>query len=105
MTISVANGGSGGEGSPAPANRPPVASFSISKSVVGAGKTMGCNAASSWDPDGNIASYQWAFGDGAWGSGESVTHAYNRSGTYVITLTVIDEGQLRQSATRQVTVR
>jgi PKD repeat protein len=44
----------------------------------------------SYDPDGNIVSWQWEFGDGSKGSGEVVTHAYTKSGEYQVKLTVID---------------
>jgi len=39
-----------------------------------------------------IVSYHWDFGDGSTGTGASVSHVYSVSGTYVIWLTVVDEG-------------
>ena len=41
--------------------------------------------------DGVIVSYRWEFGDGQTGSGEQVTHVYQQSGRYVVTLTVTDD--------------
>ena len=41
---------------------------------------------------GSIVSYHWDFGDGSTGSGASVSHIYSTPWTYIITLTVIDEG-------------
>jgi PKD repeat protein len=41
---------------------------------------------------GKILSYHWDFGDGSTGSGPVVTHAYDRQNTFIVTLTVIDEG-------------
>ncbi len=41
--------------------------------------------------DGVIVSYKWEFGDGQTGSGEQVTHVYQQSGRYVVTLTVTDD--------------
>ncbi len=41
--------------------------------------------------DGVIVSYRWEFGDGQTGSGERVTHTYQQSGRYVVTLTVTDD--------------
>jgi len=41
---------------------------------------------------GEIVSYHWDFGDGSTASGGVVTHAYESQNTYIVTLTVIDEG-------------
>ena len=41
---------------------------------------------------GKIISYYWDFGDGSTDSGPVVTHAYGSQNTYIVTLTVIDEG-------------
>lgn len=43
------------------------------------------------DPDGEISSYQWAFGDGATASGAKVSHAYRAPGVYEVTLVVRDD--------------
>ena len=50
------------------------------------------SAASSSDPDGSIASYDWEFGDGASESGEEVSHVYGDPGSYTATLTVTING-------------
>lgn len=41
---------------------------------------------------GSIVSYHWDFGDGSTGTGASVSHVYSKSWTYIIVLTVVDEG-------------
>lgn len=43
------------------------------------------------DPDGQIVSYQWEFGDGATGSGARARHKYSQEGTYTVRLTVTDD--------------
>jgi len=53
---------------------------------------------------GNIVSYHWDFGDGTTGSGASVTHIYDRAWTYIITLTVADEGGLTDTATGTLSI-
>jgi len=40
---------------------------------------------------GDIRFYHWDFGDGTTASGPVVTHTYNQSWTYVVTLTITDE--------------
>ncbi len=44
----------------------------------------------SYDPDGQIVSYLWNFGDGGAGTGSQVTHNYKQDGTYTVSLTVVD---------------
>jgi PKD repeat protein len=50
------------------------------------------NGGGSSDNEGGwgIASYDWDFGDGTQGTGVTVTHAFNASGMYTVTLTVKD---------------
>jgi hypothetical protein len=38
-----------------------------------------------------IVAYSWDFGDGATGSGGIVSHAFNATGNYIVTLTVTDD--------------
>jgi chitinase len=42
------------------------------------------------DPDGIIVSYDWEFGDGNTGTGQTPTHVYDSPGTYFVILTVTD---------------
>jgi predicted extracellular nuclease len=50
------------------------------------------------DIDGQIADYQWDFGDGTTANGQKITHSYTQNGTYSVTLTVVDD----QGASTQV---
>jgi PKD repeat protein len=52
--------------------------------------TVTFSGASSNDPDGDIVSYAWDFGDGASGSGMTTEHIYEMPGDYTATLTVVD---------------
>jgi hypothetical protein len=60
----------------------------------------------SYDPDGTIVSWEWNFGDGHTGSGETVSHHYYapHGGTYTVTLTVTDDYGFVCSATTDVEV-
>ncbi|MGB6150466.1 MAG: malectin domain-containing carbohydrate-binding protein [Pricia sp.] len=55
----------------------------------------------SGDSQGSIA-YLWNFGDGSTSDQVSPTHTYVNAGTFDVTLTVTDEGDLTDSATLQV---
>ncbi|MGA9572956.1 MAG: PKD domain-containing protein [Lysobacterales bacterium] len=44
------------------------------------------------DSDGSISSYAWDFGDGTSGSGLNTSHTYSNYGSYVVSLTVTDNG-------------
>jgi PKD repeat protein len=37
--------------------------------------------------------YKWDFGDGMWAYGTNATHEYEKSGTYIVTLTAIANGE------------
>jgi PKD repeat protein len=56
------------------------------------------------DPDGNVVSYDWQFGDGGTASGAQAQHAYAAAGTYTVTLTVTDDSGMTASATTTVTI-
>lgn len=49
------------------------------------------NGSGSYDPDGKIKSYEWDFGDGTNGSGETTPHIYYYPGEYIVMLTIADE--------------
>jgi len=66
---------------------PPLARYSYS--IEGANVLF--NASESYDMDGVLISFIWDFGDGSPTLGGNViSHTYNESGTYNVTLTVID---------------
>ena len=67
-------------------NALPAASFTVTTSK----RVATMNASASSDPDGQIASYAWNFGDGSTGTGATTSHTYAAAGDYTITLTVTD---------------
>lgn len=80
-------------------NFPPVPKIDgVSKSTV-ARQTFSARATT--DTDDSTLRYLWKFGDGTQAAGVEVTHTYQKSGQYTITLTV-DDGR-RQSNSVQTT--
>jgi MYXO-CTERM domain-containing protein len=68
------------------------------------GQRLTFSASGSVDADGTIISWRWDFGDGTEASGLSAAHTYEAGGTYVVTLTVIDDKGARSTDTLQVTI-
>jgi PKD repeat protein len=53
---------------------------------------------------GKMVSYQWDFGDGSTATGVAVSHVYDSPWTYIITLTVVDEGGGIGKATGSISI-
>jgi PKD repeat protein len=87
-----------------PTNAPPTAYFSYSPTNPLAGEWVQFNGTGSSDSDGTIVSYAWNFGDGSTDSGSTRSHQFNSPGTYIVTLTVTDNGGAARSITQAVQV-
>jgi len=86
-------GGTGGGANPEPPfneNWPPVAAASVDEPVICLGVTVNFTGDASWDPDGEIVSYFWDFGDGNTSLLANPSHTYAADGLYNVTLTVTD---------------
>lgn len=82
---------------------PPVAA--IDGPYSGAeGIAIGMSGAASTDPDGDALTYTWAFGDGSFGSGSSVSHTYTQDGQYTVQLIVADVRGLADTITTTATI-
>lgn len=84
-------------------NRPPVANaggpYTADNTV-----TINFSGAGSTDPDNNLSTYSWDFGDGSTATGATPSHAFASPGTYTVTLTVTDAGNLTSTAAVSVVV-
>lgn len=78
-------------------NDPPVADAG-GPYLGGPGQNIVFNGTGSSDPNGDLLSYAWDFGDGGSGSGATPTHAYALVNGYLVTLTVTDDGTPNLSA-------
>ena len=84
--------------SPTERNEPPVAAFQVDVERGAAPLTVTFDAGASEDPDGEIVSYAWSFGDGVEGEGRVVEHTYEEPGLYTPTLEVQDDAGARGHA-------
>ena len=82
----------------------PVAMFDAAPKQGQAPLAVTFDAAPSYDPDGNIVSYRWQFGDGSNGEGVRANHIYSKNGSYTATLTVIDDEKQSSNASTTITV-
>jgi PKD repeat protein len=82
----------------------PNAVLSVSPTSPKAHAKVKFSGAKSWETQGAIVSYRWAFGDGKTAKGKNVSHAYAKAGTFTVTLTVKDAAGHSASATRKIKV-
>jgi PKD repeat protein len=106
LTVTDNDGAKGTKsGSVSVKNRPPVAEFTTSATVLNKQETVTFDASPSYDPDGTIVSYSWNFGDEITAMGVNVTHSYLDSGSYTVTLIVTDDDGATDSISVTKTVR
>jgi PKD repeat protein len=68
------------------------AAFTVSPTSPLVGQTVNFSGTTSVVPPGrSIASYQWDFGNGQFGGGETATAVYNVAGTYTVVLKITDD--------------
>ena len=90
-------------------NEQPVAS--LDSTYGGLGQTIKVNSlaffdgGSSSDPDGDVLTFSWDFGDGNTGEGIRPNHFYESIGNFTVTLFVIDNGNLSSTSQTWVLVQ
>ena len=84
-----------------PGNNPPISNFTYlqqnRKLVIDFKDT-------STDSDGNIVTWSWDFGDASFETTQNPSHSYLSAGTYLVTLTVIDNNGKENSISKNVIV-
>jgi PKD repeat protein len=68
------------------------------------GRSYRFDGSQSSDPDGQVVSYAWNFGDGNTGTGIVVEHHYTATGHYSATLTVTDNRGATGTASKEIQV-
>jgi PKD repeat protein len=80
-------------------NEPPVPKIYVNPTEVGVGETTFFDGSFSSDPEDEIESFVWDFGDGEQSTRKKPQHTYNDPGQYGVTLVVTDtEGQSQQAS-------
>ena len=83
-------------------NRPPQAMLALSSVSGMAPLLVTGNGSGSTDPDGQVLTYAWNFGDGTIATGVAPNHTYTQRGTYIVTLTVSDPYGMTATASQTV---
>ncbi|RLG27144.1 hypothetical protein DRN76_00390 [Methanosarcinales archaeon] len=84
----------------------PVTSFTCTPENPIVNQTIIFNASLSYDPDGNITSYDWNFGDGNTTNTteKTITHSYASAGDYNVILTVTDDDGAMNSTSKTIAI-
>jgi glucose/arabinose dehydrogenase len=85
-----------------PSNRTPTAVASATPTWGALPLEVAFDGSASSDPDGGVLEFEWDFGDGNAGSGQSVRHTYVAAATHVATLRVRDSAGAVGTATVRI---
>jgi PKD repeat protein len=88
-------------GNPAPAV---TAAIAPTSATVAAPADVTFDASPSHVDSGTISSYNWDFGDGDTGGGQTAQHRYTSAGTYTVSLTTVSDAGATDTATRDIAV-
>ncbi len=86
-----------------PASNPPTADFSYSPSTPSTAQSVDFTDLS-YDPNNDIESWSWDFGDGATSTVQNPSHSFSSADSFNVTLTVTDSFGNTDSATKQISV-
>jgi PKD repeat protein len=85
-------------------NTPPIADFTYTPTSPLQNDTVQFTDQSN-DPDGNIVTWQWDFGDGTHSNEKNTHHQYKTNKTYTITLYVTDDDNTMNSTTKTINIQ
>jgi PKD repeat protein len=79
-------------------NRSPSATIKVDDTIAVQGQLLSFEGSDSSDPDGDMLTYRWDFGDGSSSTESNPQHRYDSKGQFTVTLTVLDDlGQSDQT--------
>lgn len=96
--------GLGDNSDPNSSNKGPVVIIETENNVVSAGTPVAFNALKAKDPDGEIVSYEWDFGNGVESTSVIVDKVFEKPGTYDVKLKVTDDKGESRVAKLTITV-
>lgn len=85
-------------------NHAPKAGFSCSTGKR-VNEKVDCTAADSEDPDGDVLTYAWDFGDAGTGKEKTASHAYAKDGSFTVRLTVSDPAGMSDVEEHSLTIK
>ena len=68
----------------------PRATFAVIGLPAGSHSQISFDASNAMDPNGEIVSYEWDFGDGQTAFGQTTNHTFTQDGDYLVTLLITD---------------
>lgn len=86
------------------ANQSPNAIAQLSKTTAQVNEAITFDASQSSDPDGQVVSYLWNFGDGNSSTSKTVSHSFSQANTYNYALTVTDDKGATGTTNGQVVI-
>jgi len=86
-------------------NEAPSAAFTPSSGQPSVGESVTFDASESSDPDGSIASYTWSIDGPKAGTGATIEHVFDSTGTHTVQLRVTDETGSIAKTQQTVTVQ
>ncbi|HEY3322248.1 MAG TPA: PKD domain-containing protein, partial [Planctomycetota bacterium] len=105
VTVTDGAGATGSSSVTITVSKAPTARLTTSDVVAFGGLPLAFDASYSTDPENQIASYSWDFGDGTpQGSGQIISKVYDQPGTYTVTLTITDAAGLSSTVQRDIEV-
>ncbi len=104
LTVTDDRGATGTETIQISVTEAPVAVINVDRTAAEfAPAIFNFSATQSFDPDGEVVSFEWDFGDGATETLQVVPHTYTRPGTYRVRLRVTDD--VGVTSTSSITVQ
>ncbi len=85
-------------------NQPPVATATATPTQGEAPLDVQFSSDGTFDPEGAVLTYAWAFGDGGTSTATNPAHTYTTTGVYAATLTATDDFSVSATTTATVTV-
>jgi len=92
-------------GAPIPQNQAPTASMVVDPVQGMAPLEVSVDASASIDPDGDIKTYLWDWGNGRTAKGRREKFTYTDPGKYTLTLVVVDDKGKSDTTTQMITVQ